>query len=114
MARLYADEDFDFPVVEHLRRLGHDVLTSREAGHAGQKIADAEVLTFAIANGRAVVTFNRRDFIRLHRQVRPHRGIIVCTRDRDSAALASRIHMALSTSPTLDDQLIRITRPPAE
>lgn len=26
MARLYADENFPLPVVEELRRLGHDVL----------------------------------------------------------------------------------------
>lgn len=32
MARLYADEDFDYPVVEELRQLGHDVLTVPEAG----------------------------------------------------------------------------------
>jgi len=31
MARLYADEDFPFPVVEKLRQLGHDVLTTPEA-----------------------------------------------------------------------------------
>ena len=31
MARPYADEDFDYPIVEELRRLGHDVLTVREA-----------------------------------------------------------------------------------
>ena len=29
--QLYADEDFFFPVVEHLRRLGHDVVTAQEA-----------------------------------------------------------------------------------
>ena len=28
MARLYADEDFPYPVVERLRQLGHDVLTT--------------------------------------------------------------------------------------
>ena len=27
---LYADEDFSFPVVEELRRLGHDVVTAQE------------------------------------------------------------------------------------
>ena len=32
MARLYADEDFSYPTVEGLRRLGHDVLTAQEAG----------------------------------------------------------------------------------
>ena len=32
MARLYADEDFDYPVVVELRRLGHDVLTTASPG----------------------------------------------------------------------------------
>lgn len=30
MARLYANENFPLPVVEALRRLGHDVLTIQE------------------------------------------------------------------------------------
>jgi hypothetical protein len=34
VAHLYANENFPLPVVEALRRLGHDVLTSREAGNA--------------------------------------------------------------------------------
>jgi Domain of unknown function (DUF5615) len=34
MARLHADEDFSYPVVEHLRQLGHDVRTAAEAGMA--------------------------------------------------------------------------------
>jgi hypothetical protein len=32
MARLYADEQYPYPVVEFLRALGHDVLTVQEAG----------------------------------------------------------------------------------
>ena len=44
MARLYADEDFDYPVVVELRRLGHDVLTVAEAGQANQRVADDVVL----------------------------------------------------------------------
>lgn len=32
MARLYADENFPFPVVVCLRALGHDVLTTNDAG----------------------------------------------------------------------------------
>jgi hypothetical protein len=40
MARLYADEDFPLPVVEELRRLGHDVRTVQEAGRAGQRLGD--------------------------------------------------------------------------
>jgi predicted nuclease of predicted toxin-antitoxin system len=109
MARLLADENFDFPVVEGLRRLGHDVLTSQDVGLGGRP--DADVLAFAIAQRRGLLTFDRRDYIRLHNQVRPHYGIIVCTRDNDFGAQANRIHQALANCPTLDNQLIRIVRP---
>ncbi|MCI0461194.1 MAG: DUF5615 family PIN-like protein [Gemmataceae bacterium] len=90
---------------------GHDVLTVAQAGRAGQGIDDPDVLAYAIFLGRAVLTFNRWDFIRLHLRVRPHAGIIVCTRDPDIQALAGRIHQAVVNYPRLDDQLLRINRP---
>ncbi len=74
MASLYADEDFSLPVVRELRRLGYDVLTVQEAGQADQRIPDGTVLAFATTAGRAVLTFNRRHFIRLHLTVVVHRG----------------------------------------
>ena len=46
MARLYADEQYPFPVVKLLRNFGHDVMTVQEAGKANQKIPDEEVLDF--------------------------------------------------------------------
>jgi hypothetical protein len=92
MARLYTGEDFSYPVIQWLRQFGHDILTAHEAGQAGQGIQDVAVLVFATAAGRAVLTFNRRHFIRLHNEVSPHTGIIVCTRDDDGMALASLIH----------------------
>jgi hypothetical protein len=112
MARLYADENFDYPVVEELRRLGHDVLTAQEAGQGGQRIPDPAVLAFATADRRAVLTLNHRHFKRLHRQVMSHAGIISCTRDDDSGALAARIHTAVMALPSLDNEFVRITRPP--
>lgn len=66
MALLYADENFDHPIVAQLRSLGHDVVTAQQAGQANQGIADPQVLSFATAQGRAVLTFNRRHFLRLH------------------------------------------------
>jgi hypothetical protein len=111
MARLYADEDFSYPVIQCLRQLGHDILTPYEAGQAGQGITDAAVVAFATAAGRAVVTFNRRHFIRLHTEESSHAGIIVCTRDDDVVALADRIHHQLQHTPTLPGQLLRINRP---
>lgn len=109
MAKLYADENFDYPVVEYLRQFGHDVLTVQEAGQGGQKIPDAAVLAFAISQGRAVLTFDRRDYRRLHRRIFPHCGIIVCKRD-DFAALAARIDQAILSCASLDNQLLNVTR----
>jgi len=111
MVTLYVDEDFSYPVVQRLRQLGHDVLTAYEAGQAGQGIEDAVVLAFATAAGRAVLTFNRRHFIRLHAEISLHAGIIVCTRDDDIVALADRIHQQLQSDPALQNQLLRINRP---
>ncbi len=109
MARLFADEDFDYAVVQQLRALGHDVRTVQEAGKTGE--ADAGVLSFAVANGRAVITHNRRHFVNLHRRGGKHSGIIVCTRDSDAIALAGRVHQSIAKLASLDDQLIRINRP---
>jgi hypothetical protein len=111
MARLYADENFAYPVVTELRRLGHDVLTAQEAGQGNQAIPDDAVLAFAVTQRRAVLTFNRRHFVRLHMSGQAHTGIVVCTRDPDTVGLAARVHGAVSNSPTLDVQLIRVTRP---
>ena len=109
MASLYADEDFDYPVVVELRQRGHDVLTVQEAGQKGQK--DPVVLAFASGQGRAVLTYNRRHFLRLHRQTASHAGIIACTRDKDFVALAGRIHQMIAHSPILANQLVRVYRP---
>jgi predicted nuclease of predicted toxin-antitoxin system len=112
MARLYADEDFPLPVVEELRRLGHDVLTVQEAGRANQQIDDAQVLADATADQRAVLTHNHADFRRLHRQRQPHAGIVSCTQDPlDPAGLGQRIHGAIAPLSDLANQFIRIIRP---
>jgi uncharacterized protein with PIN domain len=113
MASLYSNENFPRRVVEELRRLGNDVLTSYEAGQANQKVPDDQVLAFATEQQRVVLTLNRLDFIRLHRDTQgAHAGIIVCTRDdADPAAFAHRIHSALVTYGNPTGQLIRIVKP---
>lgn len=110
MALLYADEDFPHPVADALRSLGHDVLTAQAAGQANQKIPDAQVLAHAASLDRAVLTHNRRDFMRLHQASAKHAGIIVCTHDADAEALARRIHEAMVKVPDLHGQLVRIIR----
>ncbi len=111
MARVYANENFPFPVVEELRRLGHDVVTSLESGNAGRAVPDPEVLAFAVSRQRVLVTLNRRHFIGLHRGNSSHFGIIVCTFDPGFEALARRINDALIQQSDMSGQLVRINRP---
>lgn len=111
MARLYSNENFPRTVVESLKRLGHDVLTTQDAGKAGQGVSDEEVLAFAVFESRAVLTFNRKDFRRLHLSEPNHSGIIICTFDDDFDNLARRIDESITGQSELAGQLIRVNRP---
>lgn len=111
MARFYADENFPLPVVEELRRSGHDVLTMYEGGKANQSIPDEEVLALARTAKRALLTINRKHFIALHRQSTDHPGIIVCKFDPDFASQAGRIQSAIEGMIELAGHLIRVNRP---
>ena len=111
MARFYSNENFAKDVVECLRTLGHDVLTSFEAGNANQQIDDREVLRFAASQSRAVITYNRRDFLRLHQQGIPHSGMILCTVDPRFVGQAERIHQAVANEADLADRVIRVYKP---
>lgn len=91
MARLYADENIEIEVVQALRVFGHDVVTTRDAGRDNQREPDELVLAFATEQDRIVVTHNRWDYIKLHRKTPVHAGIIICTHNPDSAALAACI-----------------------
>lgn len=110
MAALYADENFPLPVVEELRRLGHDVLTVFEDGLANQRVADDAILQRATQLGRAVLTTNRRHFVKLHLASDAHCGVIACTFDPDFAGQARRIDDAVQAFPALGRQLIRVNR----
>ncbi|PKO23227.1 MAG: hypothetical protein CVU38_05220 [Chloroflexi bacterium HGW-Chloroflexi-1] len=105
MARLYSNENFPFPAVEELRRLGHDVLAIQETGQANQSLSDDAILAFAHAAGRILLTNNRRHFIRLHREQHEHCGIIVCTVDPDFIGLAQRIHAVLEAQAQIPRSL---------
>ncbi len=112
MARLFADENFPLPSVHELRRLGYHVLTAEDAGLHSQSVSDERILSYAVENQLALLTFNRVDFMRLHKKDPNHHGIIVCTSDKLFLALAHRVHLALSAAGELRGQLIRVYRPP--
>ena len=111
MALLYADENLPQQVVQALRALGHDVLTALDAGNANQSLPDEQVLAFATRHQRAVLTLNRREFIRLHTRQPDHAGIIVCTQDADAGGQVARIHAAIAGLESLQGCLIRVNRP---
>ncbi len=111
MARLYTNENFPLPVVETLRKLGHDVLTIQDTGKGGQAAPDEAVLEFACSEKRALVTLNRKHFIRLHALKTEHFGIIVCSFDPDFDGLAHRINKIIQDQKELAGQLIRVNRP---
>jgi hypothetical protein len=111
MTACYSNENFPLPAVDELRRLGHDVLTIQETGRANSALPDEEVLAFASAEGRVLLTLNRKHFIRLHQATPRHTGIVVCTFDPDFTALARRIHDALTEQPDVAGQLLRVNRP---
>ena len=111
MARLLADENFPRPVVIELRRLSHDVAELAELGLAHLGTLDNAVLEAASALGRAVLTFDRRDYVALHRASQVHAGIVACTYDPDFVRLAARIDAALSDIDDLAGQVIRVIRP---
>lgn len=79
--RLLLDAHFDPTVAQVLREQGHDVILVLELGADLYQAADAELLTFASAQQRAVVTRNIRDFVLLHAiwagQERTHAGIVL-------------------------------------
>lgn len=108
MARLYTNENFPLKVVLLLKALGHDVLTSMDAGNAGVGIPDDEVLEFAVHEKRILLTINRKDFIKLHRQSAAHYGVIVCTENHDIVQFAQQIHKILLDNPEMVGKLERV------
>ena len=111
MAAIYSNENFPLPSVQELRRLGHDVVTIQETGQAGSALPDEAVLSSATDQGRVLITFNRKHFIRLHQISPAHAGIIVCTFDPDFVALARRIDEVIAGQQDLTGRLLRVNRP---
>lgn len=106
----YSNENFPIDMVIALRQLGHEALTSYDAGQANQGISDDRVLLFAKQHGLATITLNREDFINLHRSGLSHSGIIICKNDRDYVEQVQTLHTYLQTQGRLDNRLIRIQK----
>lgn len=110
MFRFYANENLPAELVLTLRRLKHDVLTSYEAGNANQGIPDEQVLATATTDNRIVITFNRDDFLLLHRSGVEHSGIVICKDDKDLQGIGEALHNYLVTQETLQNRLLRVLK----
>ena len=100
MARLYSNENFPLPAVEVLRELGHDVLTSHDAGRSNRKISDEEVLEYAPSQDRALLTLNRKHFVRLHKTKPKHSGIFVLCSYLEHLKVSTGFHLNECTAAT--------------
>lgn len=76
---VYLDHDVHKKLARELRRRGYDAIAAGEVDM--EEAEDPDQLAFAVSQGRALVTFNTKDFVPLHRSYmtegRQHYGIIV-------------------------------------
>jgi len=81
--RYLLDEDVPPAVADGLRARRVDAVSVYAIGRAGRRIADADQLSYAAAEGRVLVTYNRDDFMALdaewRRTGREHAGILWCS-----------------------------------
>ncbi len=87
--RLLVDEDsLAKPLVNRLRKAGHDILTVNEAGLTSS--SDDVVLDYARVDGRVLLTHNCDDFEALHEEDPNHPGILAIYRDANRLKNMSR------------------------
>ena len=98
--KVYLDEDLSSAIADILRRNGIDAVTAHEAGNV--QLTDRAQLDYATREGRAIVTVNVVDFIRLaHEAVATnteHAGIILVPssfRGDEFLAIADAIREAM-------------------
>ncbi len=76
---LYTDADVDQTLARQLRQHGFDALSARELGK--YQLSDREQLEYAVAEQRAILSFNAKHFVPLFEEYwntgRHHYGIIV-------------------------------------
>jgi uncharacterized protein with PIN domain len=99
--RLYIDEDVFGNLARALRRHGYDAESCQEAGRAAQEIPDEEQLAYATLHGRAILSFNRTDFLALDARWKraglQHLGIVISVQVRDFGEFQRRVERHLNT-----------------
>lgn len=101
--KFYLDEHIPLTVAAVLQARGIDCVTTRDAGNLG--CTDEAQLTFATSQGRAIFTFNHKDFLLLARQWhdtgRSHAGIIL-SKELATSDLIRRLHRIVTQYSTMN------------
>ena len=92
--KFYLDEHIHLTVASLLHARGIDCLTTRDAGNLGY--SDEAQLAIATSQGRAIFTFNHKDFLQL-----AHTGIIL-SKELAIPDLIRRLHRFITQYPTRD------------
>ena len=106
--RLFLDEDTDVLLADLLAARGFDVETTQQAGQRTRD--DASQLSYAVSQGRTLLSHNRVDFEALAREYfaagQTHAGIILAVR-RPPYELAKRVLVILNavTADEMADQI---------
>lgn len=113
MARLLADEQIPQQVSNRLRRLGHDVETVRgiDESKSGDGKPDEVVFAYAKTHRRAIVTFNERDFQRLHLADGDLYGILVGEVETYFNQQAKRLDDVIRAEESLRGKWIKVAPP---
>lgn len=108
MRLLFADEHVPIAIVDELIQRGASVLTLKELDLENEGIADDRVLEIAARYSSTVITFNRKDFIKLHRREIPHGGIILCKYNMPLDMLIDKIMDLLAAENDFSNRLFRM------
>ncbi|MBI3249025.1 MAG: DUF5615 family PIN-like protein [Deltaproteobacteria bacterium] len=107
--KIYLDEDVHTFIAHALRLRGWEALTTEEARRRGA--GDRDQIAFATNNGYAIVSYNVRDFPRLHYEITSdggtHMGIIVGSREDPRRNVRALLHLLDKVSAeAMRDQLV--------
>ena len=98
--KIYLDEDVHPFIADALRLRGWQALTTVEAQRRSS--TDREQLAFATANGCALLTYNSRDFPRIHYEIlaagEHHAGIIVATQEDPRRNVRAMLNLVATLS----------------
>jgi len=109
--RLYTDEMTSPDLARALQREDYDALSCHDAGLSNRAISDEDQLAYASREGRAILTFNASDFLRLDREwkaaSRRHAGIIIVPRPLPLGRLVRSVARHLdAVSPDAQDDVL--------